>query len=120
MQIVLSGIETHAEPKSLLTAMSMLFLLRQSFYKQLVSGKKVSISSAIPRASDIVPSQHAMPPRQGPPAPVVRQPLVAIDLQELNQAQKALKPPQASGNAKYMKATANEPNKVCEITKLNV
>ena len=98
----------------------MLFLLRQSFYKQLVSGNTVSISSAIPRVSDTMPSQHAMPSRQVPPAPVVRHPLVGIDLQALNQAQKALKPPQASGNAKYMKGTANEPNKVCEITKRNV
>lgn len=61
-----------------------------------------------------------MPPHQVPPAPVVRQPLVGIDLQALNQAQKALKPPHASGNAKYMKGTANEPNKVCETTKINV
>ena len=106
--------------KSLLTAISILFLLRQSFYKQLVSGNKVSISSAIPRASDTVPSQHAMRPRQVPPAPVVRPPLVGIDLQALNQAQKALKPPQVSGNAKYMKGTASELNKVCEVTKLNV
>ena len=106
--------------KSLLTAITMLFILCQSFYKQLVSGSKVSISSAIPRASDTVPSQHTMPSRQVLPAPVVRQPLVGIDLQALNQAQKALKPPHASGNAKYMKGTVNEPNKVCEITNLNV
>ena len=106
--------------KSLLTAISLLFILRQSFYKQLVSGNRVSISSAIPRASDIVPSQHVMPPGQVPPAPVVRQPLAGIDLQALNQAQKALKPPHASGNAKYMKGTVNEPNKVCEITNVNV
>jgi len=98
----------------------MLFILRQSFYKQLLSGNKVSISSAIPRPFGTVPSQHAMPPHQVPPAPVVRQPLVGIDLQALNQAQKALKPPHASGNAKYMKGTANEPNKVCETTKINV
>ena len=97
-----------------------LFILRQSFYKQVVSGNKVSISSAIPRASDAVPSQPAMPPRQVPPAPVVRPPLVGIDLQALNQAQKALKPPQVSGNAKYMKGTTSEPNKVCEIPKLNL
>ena len=92
----------------------MLFILCQSFYKQLVSGNRVSISSAIPRTSDTVPSQHAVPPRQVAAAPVVRQPLVGIDLQALNQAQKALKPPHASGNAKYMKGTTNEPNKVSE------
>lgn len=106
---------------SLLTATSMLVIyFRQSFHKQLLSGKKVSISSAVPRPFGTVHSQHAMPPRQVPPAPVVRQPLVGIDLQALNQAQKALKPPHASGNAKYMKGAANEPNKVYEISKINV
>lgn len=95
-------------------------VLCQSFHEQLLSGKKVSISSAVPRPFGAVHPQHAMPPRQVPPAPVVRQPLVGIDLQALNQAHKALKPPHASGNAKYMKGTANEPNKVCEITKKKV
>ena len=95
-------------------------VLCQSFHEQLLSGKKVSISSAVPRPFGAVHPQHAMPPRQVPPAPVVRQPLVGIDLQALNQAHKALKPPHASGNAKYMKGTANEPTKVCEITKKKV
>jgi len=95
-------------------------ILCQCFHEQLLSGKKVSISSAVPRPVGAVHRQHAMAPRQVPPAPAVRQPLVGIDLQALNQAHKALKPPHASGNAKYMKGTANEPNKVCEITKKKV
>ena len=91
----------------------MLFIfVMQSFYKQLLTGKKVSVSSAVPRPSGPVHPQHAMPPRQAPPGPVVRQPLVGIDLQALNQAQKALKPPHVSGNAKYMRENANEQDKV--------
>ncbi|KAJ7372235.1 hypothetical protein OS493_019679 [Desmophyllum pertusum] len=91
-------------------------LLVRVFYKQLLTGKKVSITSAVPRPFGPVHSQHAMPPRQAP-GPVVRQPLVGIDVQALNQAQKALKPPHASGNDKYMRENDNEQNK--ENTDLN-
>ena len=97
--------------KRKLAVIIMLFYFLQSFYKQLLTGKKVSITSAVPRPFGPVHSQHPMPPRQAP-VPVVRQPLVGIDVQALNQAQKALKPPHASGNDKYIRENANEQNKV--------
>ena len=64
-------------------------------------------------------SQSPRQVRQIPPRqvlePVIRQPLVGIDVKALNQAQKALKPPHASGNAKYMKENDREQDKVCKI-----
>ena len=55
-----------------------------------------------------------LPPRQVL-EPVNRKPLVGIDVKALNQAQKALKPPHASGSAKYMKENDRDQDKVCEI-----
>ena len=90
----------------------------QNFCKQLLAGNKISLSSAVPnRRFGPVHSQHAVPPRQVP-GPAVRHPLVGIDVQALNQAQKALKPPQVSGNDKYMRWDTNEPNKVLSCHKL--
>ena len=55
-----------------------------------------------------------LPPRQVL-EPVNRQHLVGIDVKALNQAQRALKPPHASGSAKYMKENDRDQDKVCEI-----
>ncbi|PFX26202.1 Dual specificity protein kinase TTK [Stylophora pistillata] len=89
--------------------------LSKTFYKQLLTGKKVSLSSAAPQASIPMHSQSPRQERQIPPRqvlePVIRQPLVGIDVKALNQAQKALKPPHASGNAKYMKENDREQDK---------
>jgi len=80
--------------------------------KQLLAGNKISISSAVP-SRPLGPEhfQQAVQPRQAA-GPGLRQPLVGIDVQALNQAQKGLKPPHASGNDKYMKWNTNEQNKV--------
>ena len=88
------------------------FVFLQSFCKQLLTGNKISLASAVPsRPLGPVHSQRVMPPRQAP-GPALRQPLVGIDVQALHQAQKALKPPHASGNDKYMTWNTNEQNKV--------
>jgi len=90
----------------------------QNLCKQLLAGNKISISSAVP-SRPLGPEhfQQAVQPRQAA-GPGLRQPLVGIDVQALNQAQKGLKPPHASGNDKYMKWNTNEQNK--ENADLNV
>ena len=91
----------------------------QNFCKQLLAGNKISLSASAVPGSRFGPvhSQHAVPPRQAP-GPAFRHPLVGIDVQALNQAQMALKPPQVSGNDKYMGLDPNEPNKVLVDQKL--
>ncbi|XP_074613016.1 dual specificity protein kinase TTK-like isoform X1 [Acropora palmata] len=76
--------------------------------KQHLAGKNINLSSTVPNMNHgPVQSHHAIPPRQAP----VRQPLMGVDAQALNRAQRALKPPHVSGSEKYMNRDTNEQNK---------